>query len=264
VREGHAICLCPPPSFLFSAFTVGAFYFTAGAIAPLFTLRNGLELKVTRTKGGSFVRYGTYARYTRTSSLCTFFDLLVVCIVKCCLCRISDEKNVCIFYECLLTYSCHFQKCSSRPTKYAPGCSGLLSGGFLSGWPFDRWPRVRVAFSPGLPGVAWDASRPTFENAGTMCIWSSPTSARLAVISAGVSAFQRMADVHRRPYMTEFPLQKTRRGGCARTEWGVNVYVAAYRASGAFTSCACFVDYAFVIVVIERILLLLLLLLNCA
>jgi len=82
-----------PPSFLFSVFTVGAFYFTAGAIAPLFTLKNGLELKVTRTKGGSFVRYGTYARYTRTSSLCTFFDLLVVCIVKCCLCRISDEKK---------------------------------------------------------------------------------------------------------------------------------------------------------------------------
>jgi len=39
---------------------------------------------------GSFVNYGTYARYTRTSSLCTFFALLV-CIVKCCLCRISDE-----------------------------------------------------------------------------------------------------------------------------------------------------------------------------
>jgi len=85
-----------------------------------------------------------------------------------------------------------------------------------------------------------------------MCIWSLPTSARLAVISAGVSAFQRMADVHRRPYMTEFPLQKTRRGGGARTEWGVNVYVAAYRASCAFTLRACFVDYAFVIVVIKE------------
>ena len=40
------------------------------------------------------------------------------------------------------------------PTKYAPGCSGLLSRGLLSGWPFvrwpfDRWPCVRVAFSPG-------------------------------------------------------------------------------------------------------------------
>jgi len=28
-----------PPSFLFSVFTVGAFYFTEGAIAPLFTLK---------------------------------------------------------------------------------------------------------------------------------------------------------------------------------------------------------------------------------
>ena len=52
--------------------------------------------------------------------------------------------------------------------------------------------------------------------------------------------------------MTEFPLQKTRRGGCTKTEWGVNVHVAAYRASGAFTLRACFVDYAFVIVVIKE------------
>jgi len=33
VREGHAICLCPQFPVFF-VFTVGAFYFTAGAIAP--------------------------------------------------------------------------------------------------------------------------------------------------------------------------------------------------------------------------------------